>query len=146
MRIQLFNNMNKLFLFVIALSLPLIANADVTFEVDKNLPAPTGNLRLSSSEQVCNNIIERYEVASTNLVGTSISDSLAYLGKDIFFQCLVRAFAYYRPIVISPDMIWLVISQEFSHYVNQNFEELRDKIVFHKDGKIDLVTYDYYND
>lgn len=146
MRKQLFNNMNKLFLFVIALSLPLIVNADVTFEVDKNLPAPTGNLRLSSSEQVCNNIIERYEVASTNLVATSISDSLAYPVQDVFFQCLVRAFADHRPIVLSPDMIWLVISQEFSHYVNQNSEELRDKIVFHKDGKIDLVTHDCNND
>ena len=61
-----------------------------------------------------------------------------FKGKDVFFQTMVRAYAEHRPLVLSPDMVWLLISQGFARYVNAHSEELRDQIVSHTE-KMDLV-------
>ncbi len=74
------------------------------------------------------------------LVASSFqNDRMAYGGQDLLFSTIVRSFAEHRPLVLSPDMVWLVIAQGFSHYVNQHAEELRDKLVSHQ-GKQSLVV------
>jgi hypothetical protein len=65
--------------------------------------------------------------------------SLCYIGKDNFYKCIVQAYADHRPLVLSPDMVWLIISQGFSRYVNAHTEEMRDLLVSHE-GKMELVT------
>ena len=52
---------------------------------------------------------------------------------------MVQAYADHRPLVLSPDMVWLIISQGFSRYVNAHAEEMRDLLVFHE-GKMELVV------
>lgn len=47
------------------------------------------------------------------------------------------AFRSHRPLVLSPDIIWLLISQGFAEHVNRSPEELRHRIVNHQ-GKIEL--------
>jgi hypothetical protein len=54
-------------------------------------------------------------------------------------EAIHRAFADHRPLVLSPDDIWLTIQQGFAHHVNENAESLRDKFVSHK-GKRELVV------
>jgi hypothetical protein len=39
------------------------------------------------------------------------------------------AFSQHRPLTLSPDAIWLVIAQGFSHHVAQNPEALRQRLV-----------------
>ena len=78
---------------------------------------------------------EDYHVLKTSFEG----QSLCHLGKDNFFKCIVQAYADHRPLVLSPDMVWFVISQGFSRYVNAHTEEMRDLLVFHE-GKMELVT------
>jgi serine protease inhibitor len=51
----------------------------------------------------------------------------------------VQAYADHRSLVLSPDMVWLIISQGFSRYVNAHAEEMRDLLVFHE-GKMELVV------
>jgi len=46
-----------------------------------------------------------------------------------FVAALHIAFAQHRPMVISPDMIWLMIVQGATMHIQQNKEVLRDKIV-----------------
>jgi hypothetical protein len=47
------------------------------------------------------------------------------------------AFSQHRPLTISPDGIWLVIAQGFSHHIAENAERLRDRLVRHQ-GKVEL--------
>ena len=108
-----------------------------TFVVDENLPAPKKDFGIQSGD-----LIAQYW-ASKNNVNKPIAysfenDNLCYLGQDIFFKFMVEAYADHRPIVLSPDIIWNVIAQGFSQHVNNNPEALRDRIVYHEKGKIEL--------
>jgi Domain of unknown function (DUF4419) len=49
------------------------------------------------------------------------------------------AFAQHRPLTLSPDDIWLVIAQGFSHHVTENAETLRPRLVRHQDRR-ELMT------
>jgi hypothetical protein len=49
------------------------------------------------------------------------------------------AFSQHRPLTLSPDAIWLVIAQGFSHHVTANAETLRRRLVRHQ-GRRTLVT------
>src|SRR5215469_15934665 len=49
------------------------------------------------------------------------------------------AFSDHRPLVLSPDCIWLTIVQGFGHHVNKYAEDLRGRIVRHE-GKKDLCV------
>lgn len=46
-----------------------------------------------------------------------------------FAYAVQKAYAEHRPLVISPDMIWLMIMQGFAQHVDNNSEELRDLFV-----------------
>lgn len=108
-----------------------------TFVVDENLPAPKKDMGIQ-----CGDLIAK-QWARENNVKNPIAysfknDNLCYLGQDIFFKFMVEAYADHRPIVLSPDIIWNVIAQGFSQHVNNNPEALRDRIVYHERGKIEL--------
>ena len=61
------------------------------------------------------------------------------IGEDVLFQMLLQAWSQHRPVVLSPDAIWLVISQGLSWYVNQHPEEVRRAFVDHE-GKRELTV------
>ncbi len=50
-----------------------------------------------------------------------------------------KAFNDHRPLCLSPDMIWLLISQGLASHINANAEQLRARFVKHK-GKIQIVV------
>jgi hypothetical protein len=41
------------------------------------------------------------------------------------------AFSQHRPLVLSPDCVWLTIAQGFSHHIAANAEALRERLVRH---------------
>ena len=93
----------------------------VGFEVDKDLPAPKTKLQKYNDKEIAKQIVnisgvpqELHRVKKTSFEG----ERLCYLGDDNFFKCMVQAYADHRPLVLSPDMVWLIISQGFSRYVN----------------------------
>jgi hypothetical protein len=47
------------------------------------------------------------------------------------------AFSHHRPLILTPDIIWLTIAQGFSHHINHHAEEFRDRFVQHQ-GKLKL--------
>lgn len=119
-----------------------IAQTGVSFEVDKDLPAPKTKLQKYNDKENAKMIVnisgvpqELHRVKKTSFEG----ERLCYLGDDNFFKCMVQAYADHRPLMLSPDMVWLIISQGFSRYVNAHTEEMRDLLVFHE-GKMELVT------
>ena len=111
----------------------------ITFVVDEDLPKPKQTFSTMSSDQLCTYIIyKKMPSADPKVVKNSFNgEELCYLGEDNFYKCIVQAFADHRSLVLSPDMVWLIIGQGFSRYVNAHSEELRDKLVSHQ-GKMVL--------
>ena len=56
-------------------------------------------------------------------------DNLYDIGEDVVFQMLLKAWCQHRPVVLTPDAIWLIICQQFSHIVNENPEKYRGVLV-----------------
>lgn len=113
------------------------SEGSITFVVDENLPAPTGHLNLQDGAQIANWRVGDGKERKT-IVATSFDDAQLYhTGDNALFSMLMKAYAEHRPLVLSPDDVWLCISQGFAQHVNQNAEALRDKLVFH-DDKITL--------
>ena len=123
------------------------AQNSVTFVVDENLaPIDEDDLNmedfLTRGSSALHSIFRDEGVLEPIWIAKSFSDDerfYTFKGKDVFFQTIVRAYAEHRPLVLSPDMVWLLISQGFARYVNAHSEELRDEIVSHS-GKMDLVV------
>ena len=118
----------------------------ITFVVDENLsPINEDDLDMeflqSRGSGALSEIFEDEGVLEPRWIAKSFSNNESFYtfrGKDVFFQTIVRAYAEHRPLVLSPDMVWLLISQGFARYVNAHSEELRDQIVSHTE-KMDLV-------
>lgn len=47
------------------------------------------------------------------------------------------AFSQHRPLVLTPDAIWMTLAQGFAHHITNHAEALRSSVVQHK-GKISL--------
>ena len=124
-----------------------IAQTSVTFVVDENLaPIDEDALDMEDSQlrgsSALYGIFREEGVLEPIWIAKSFSDDerfYTFKGKDVFFQTIVRAYAEHRPLVLSPDMVWLLISQGFARYVNAHSDELRDQIVSHTE-KMDLVV------
>ncbi|MBP5219458.1 MAG: DUF4419 domain-containing protein [Bacteroidaceae bacterium] len=134
----------------------------ITFVVDKNLKpidlkyytseeffkktdiSKTENYRVSyNGKEIAETITKDGTISGEpkNIIATSFEneDGLLYYGKDAFYKCIIDAYAKHQPITLSPDMIWLLICQGFSRYVNAHAEEMRPLLVNHS-GKIDLTV------
>ena len=120
----------------------------VTFVVDENLApieeiVPMESL-LQSGDKALRRIFHDEGVPGDThaMIARSFADDEKFFiitGKDVFFQTVVRAYAEHRPLVLSPDMMWVLVSQGFARYVNAHSEQMRHQLVSH-DGKMDLVV------
>ena len=115
----------------------------ITFVVDENVaPIEESSKYLNNGEGMANAILYNENIPSEafHIVTTSFADAenLRIPNKDAFYQCIVWAYAEHKSVTLSPDMIWLLISQGFARYVNAHAEELRPLLVSHT-GKIDLA-------
>ncbi len=70
--------------------------------------------------------VESYPTSHKNIVQARM---------HAFVDAVGRAYSEHRPLVISPDMIWLLICQGFSTHVNSNPEQLRYQFVTHEGKK-----------
>lgn len=114
----------------------------ITFTVDENLPAPRQLLHRFSGQDIARFMMfvdeNMPQKDGTRILASSFeNDSLYRQGAAVMFDLLRTAYADHRPVVLSPDAIWLTISQAFARYVNAHAEEMRFSIVAHK-GKQDL--------
>lgn len=140
------------FMFLVCCLFALAANAQVvktnegiTFVVDKNLGEPQKFYRLihpQYSKRIPYWLLSSYKALNTDkeFIASSFgNETFAVAGTQPMFRFFRDAYAQHRPIVLTPDAVWLLIAQGFSHYVNTNSEELRSQLVEH-DGKIDLIA------
>jgi hypothetical protein len=55
---------------------------------------------------------------------------------------LHAAFATHRPICLSPDIIWLTLTQGLAHHINANAEQLRHQFVQHQGKPVIVIRRD----
>ena len=117
----------------------------ITFVVDENLPKPQNEHFnwMSQAERLKGLGAARYYGLDNSYIAASFWEQPLSCTDAPFFTGMVQAFADHRPITLSPDVIWMLISQAFSHDVNADPEKFRDKFVDF-DGKIDLVVQSHY--
>jgi len=137
---------------LVCLPLSLFAQDGITFQVEE-LSKPEKRLFMTPSKGVYDRLMitdvnlhlntnsEREKIVFPfNIVAHSeLPDSIVTFGYHSFFTGMYQAYADHRPFVLSPDMIWLLISQGFARHVNANPETLRHYFVDFS-GKISLIV------
>ena len=132
--------------------LSIFAQKGITFQVEE-LSKPESLLDLYSFDDICRMLIlhdaeeyiyisdtEKYMNYPYHIVAKSqLPDSLIGLGYHSFIQGIDAAYAEHRPFVLSPDMIWLLISQGFAQHINANPEKMRSYFVDFS-GKLSLIV------
>ena len=116
--------------FLLTLSLLAISiavSAQVTIKIEK-LSKPKELLPLRKVESKGNTL-------SVNVDADSL---VLWYGAHPFFYGMYDAYAEHRPFVLSPDMVWILVSQGFSHHINADPEKYRDRMVDFS-GKKSLV-------
>ena len=99
-----------------------IAQNSTTYDIE-SLKPPTKYLYQRTSN-------EAFEFLKANIEKSSqLPDSLVTFGEHPFLTGILTAYKEHRPFVISPDIVWLLISQGFARHIANNAEEFRHDIV-----------------
>lgn len=117
----------------------------ITFVVDKYLEPIEDKYHIThNGEDIAHYWVSEENIPRDyhNILAISFANkkSMNYMGKDAFYQSIKHAYEKHKGLVLSPDMIWLAISQGFARYVNAHPEEMRHQLANHE-GKLDLVVY-----
>lgn len=142
---------NLLFYLLTLCCVSTFAQNGVTFEVEK-LSKPQRLLSVEFNDDIYKNLILSdvklypHELKKRNIdfpfdiiARSEAPDSLVSFGYNSFFNGMYQAYADHRPFVLSPDMIWLLISQGFARHVNANQESMRNHFVDFS-GKLSLIV------
>lgn len=90
-----------------------LQDSPLTFQIQK-LKRPGNLVPELPYEEVLQGFSKKIKVSPPG------PEQLANFGRHPFMRSLYAAYAEHRPIVLSPDMIWLLILQGFSRHVNYN--------------------------
>ncbi|OHT01025.1 hypothetical protein TRFO_07698 [Tritrichomonas foetus] len=88
---------------------------------------PTGLWKTSSWNEIKNQFIPHDQ--KIEILSTSVKEDLVYKGEHPLLEGYVFAFCEHRPITITPDIIWLLIIQGFTHHVAANSEKFKNEFV-----------------
>lgn len=113
----------------------------ITFEVDGKLPVPAQGLWYMDGHEIEQSIIDNSDIINKKkqcIASSFRHEQLGWVGTDGLYKCMVDAYADHRALILSPDMIWLVLFQAFSHHINREPEKYRKNFVKHA-GKKDII-------
>ncbi|KAN0038015.1 hypothetical protein ACTA71_000187 [Dictyostelium dimigraforme] len=80
---------------------------------------------------------------SIQILKTSCTDDLEFYGSNSFIYSAWESYNNHHHLVLRPDNIWMAIITQFSFYINNNSEELREKFVDFQGKKTLQVETDY---
>lgn len=124
------------------------SNTGITFIVDEGLSKPKYHWPKSKGIDVATWMLRNKQIDDESLHDiikcSFANNSFAFIGSDTLYRCFIQCFAEHRPLVLRPDVIWLIICQTLTNHINENAEQYRDQIVNHE-GKIDIVVETKYN-
>lgn len=142
---------NILFGLLILCCVSMSAQNGITFKVEK-LSKPKELLNSDAYNDIYRRLVMAEIEGSSkeiekeegkppfNIIAKSEApDSLVSYRYHSFFQGMYQAYADHRPFVLSPDMIWLLISQGFAQHINANHESMRHYLVDFS-GKQSLIV------
>ncbi len=113
--------------------------SSITFRVDDVRPQchhlQAGGVDDIVREILCDKNIREceHDVVACEMNG----DWVCNIGSDVLYSCILRCYSEHRPLVLSPDTIWLVINQAIASHINNNAEKYRHLVVYHG-GKKEL--------
>ena len=113
----------------------------ITFVVDSNLPEPknTHIIPIVTQAERLKSLGNNYYSLENSFIAASFWDTPMNNTDAPFFNGMVAAFADHRPVSLSPDVVWMLVSQAFSQEVNADPKRFRNLFVDF-DGKTDLVV------
>lgn len=125
--------MKKCLILILTLScITTYAQMGVTFKIEE-LSAPQELLRTKPNYE-SNFLDEEKIIAQSEFPEQCVVNCD---DNKAFFNTILFSYLGHRPLVLSPDMIWLLIEQGFANHVNANHKKLRSKFVDFE-GKKDL--------
>jgi hypothetical protein len=123
-----------IFTFFLYLTTTLVfSQTSITYDIE-TLPKPTKFVEEKSLQKVLKSF--HADIEKTSL----LPEAFVSYGDHSFLKGILTAYLEDRPIVISPDIIWLLISQGFSRHITNNSEEFRKDFV-NFDGNKELVVH-----
>jgi hypothetical protein len=112
----------------------ITAPGRVTFAVSDVAPAKTPLPEAPYHQAVADFLTGPVE-ACTHYHGRLV----AHVRSHPLLAALHAAFCQHRPVCLSPDILWLTLTQGLAHHVNAHAEQLRDQLVGH-DGKLKIAV------
>lgn len=107
--------------------------------------APTSPLAQISGQEYWEKILSETGVAVSdyNIWTHSADDKeLVCFDRNACFEGILTAFDKHYSLVLSPDVIWLLITQGIATYINENAERLRDRLVdFEGQKTLKIMTF-----
>lgn len=123
----------------------------ISFELE-NLTKPESLLKTVPFNDLYYNLVridytDRYETITTlnnnsRLLAQSVGNEelVADFGYNPFFFGLCEAYCHHRPVVFSPDVVWILICQGFANHINNNSDIFRNQIVdFEGKRELDIM-------
>ena len=138
----------------------------ITFKVEKGLKKPSEYLQTTGMKTILANLFKRRKKMIDNKTGGEIQlnanepleifhynldtdeQEIFNEGKTSLIQGLIAAYKNHYPITISPDMIWILIMQGFSRFMEKYENLVRERFVNFtgkKDLKLERLQYSPYN-
>ena len=138
----------------------------ITFKVEKGLKKPSEYLKTTGMKNILANLFKRRKKMIDNKTGREIQlnanepleifhynldtdeQEIFNEGKTSLIQGLIAAYKNHYPITISPDMIWILIMQGFSRFMEKYENLVRERFVNFtgkKDLKLERLQYSPYN-
>ena len=138
----------------------------ITFKVEKGLKKPSEYLKKTGMKNILANLFKRRKKMIDNKTGREIQlnanepleifhynldtdeQEIFNAGKTSLIQGLIAAYKNHYPITISPDMIWILIMQGFSRFMEKYENLVRERFVNFtgkKDLKLERLQYSPYN-
>ncbi|MBK7399746.1 MAG: DUF4419 domain-containing protein [Myxococcales bacterium] len=115
-----------------------------TFAVDDVAPATE---RLAEGDGAIEAIVGQPLLVSSRtrpLVDTPVVREALTRGEHGLLVAVHTAFSDHRPLVLSPDTIWLTLAQGFALHLREHAEALRDRYVRHAGRKtVQVDTFDF---
>lgn len=85
-----------------------------------------------------------FELGVSGVEACSAGENLVQASYHPFVAAVHISFAEHRPLVLSPDMFWLLVTQAFARHMRTNAEALRNRFVDHAGQKMLTVRRDEF--
>lgn len=125
-------------------SVTRLENGGIKFHLEDK-DAPTRRLAEISGQECWEKILSETGVAESdyNIRTHSAWDKeLVCFDRNACFDGILTAYDKHYSLVLSPDIIWLLISQGIATHINENAERLRDRLVdFGGQKTLKIYTY-----